>query len=362
MRELRTAVAGEAPPTFIRCAKIKLTPRCNLRCLFCNYWTMNACPELGTARWREVIAELASLGCAKIHFSGGEPLLRSDVFELLECCTAHGMRANLTTNGTLINQRDVAERLLATGVRSVSISVDSPEPRLHDRIRGRRGALKATLRGIELLADVRARQRHRVSLRINTVLTRRNYTRLPEILRLAGELGCQDVHPMPVDERGPRRVRLSAGEIEEYNTYIAPQVQDLRTRYGFPEAQLLVWPFGTTEADRKLSKHGCYARRYYKRHLCYAPWLHTFIAWDGAVYLCCMARGKTPPTGNVAGQRVAEVFTGQAYETIRGQFRVARPKVCRYCDNFILENQQIEASLAPRSSSSAPAADAAPLV
>lgn len=361
MRELRAAVAGSGPPSFIRCAKIKLTPRCNLRCIFCNYWGMGACPELGTARWRGILGEFASLGCSKIHFSGGEPLLRTDLFELLDCCTAHGMRANLTTNGTLINSRDTAERLLATGVRSISISVDSPEPRLHDRIRGHRGALTATLRGIELLVAVRAKRGYRSGLRINTVLTRHNYTRLPEVLRLAAELGCQDVHPMPVDERGPRRARLSAGQIEEYNTYIAPQVQDLRARYGFPEAPQLVWPFGTTEADRKLSKHGCYARRYYKRHLCYAPWLHTFIAWDGSVYLCCMARGKTPPMGDVGRQTVADVFAGAAYEAVRDKFRAARPKVCRYCDNFILENQQIEASLAANSSSSARAADAAPL-
>ena len=147
-------VRGERPVDRVRCAKIKLTPRCNLRCVFCNYWKMPPQPELPVSRWRDVIAELAEMGCAKIHFSGGEPLLLDGLHDILAHTEGLGIRANMTTNATLIRDGDAARRLLQTGVRSVSVSIDSPHRKDHDRLRGSEGALKRTLRGLERLVAV----------------------------------------------------------------------------------------------------------------------------------------------------------------------------------------------------------------
>ncbi|NIO71698.1 MAG: radical SAM protein, partial [Anaerolineae bacterium] len=64
--------------------KIKLTWRCNLRCQMCNYWRQERRNALSSELLRITIDELAELGCGKIHLSGGEPLLREDLFELIE--------------------------------------------------------------------------------------------------------------------------------------------------------------------------------------------------------------------------------------------------------------------------------------
>jgi MoaA/NifB/PqqE/SkfB family radical SAM enzyme len=235
--------------------------------------------------------------------------------------------------------------LIDTGLKGVSVSLDGPTAKVHDRIRGVPGAFRRTLKGLTRLVEVNARRGGKTKVRVNTVLTRYNYTYLPEIVKLAGELGCADVIPLPVDDRGARRVRLSKAQLLEYNEFIAPQVGDLRQRYGFSLTPELLFPYGTTPEDLKLARRGAYARRYFKHHPCYAPWLHLFIGWSGDVYLCCMARGKTSPLGNVCGQCVRDLFTGPIYQRIREQFLQQRPKVCHRCDNFLAENRLLEKRL-----------------
>src|SRR5512137_84878 len=76
--------------------KIKLMFGCNLKCEMCNHWRETREPPLALDRFRAVLTELAELGCRKLHFSGGEPLLRPQVPDLIALATQLGMRATLT--------------------------------------------------------------------------------------------------------------------------------------------------------------------------------------------------------------------------------------------------------------------------
>jgi len=348
---LRSLEAPHQAP-FIRCAKIKITARCNLRCSFCNYWRMDEPDEFSTEEYCRVLEELAAAGCVKVHFSGGEATLRKDVFELIERCSALGMKANITTNCTMLNA-ERAERFIAAGTHSLSTSLDGPDARSHDALRSVPGAFERTIKGVRLLRKARDKKRGKMKLRLNTVLTRHNFQRLPEIIELAADLGFTEVHPMPVDERGDEpKNRLDRRNIERFNTFTAPLAAQARERAGFSLAPHLVWPFGQSERDLDYAAKGRYARGYFEREkqapkrVCFAPWTHIFIGWSGDVFLCCMARGKTEPLGNLRGQSIAEVWNGQAYRAIRQQFQNEMPKVCHRCDMFVSENQRIELALA----------------
>ena len=339
--ELAASLDGEGPPPLLRDAKIKLTSRCNLRCVMCKYWQTTTEDALPGERWVEVFAELAGLGCRKVHFSGGEIFLRRDVLDLAEAAVGLGMKVNLTTNGTLID-RERARRIAAIGVNSVSVSLDGPTPRSHDRVRRRPQAFRKSVRAIRWMRAASDRLR----LRINFVVMRRNFRRLPEMVRLAGELGAEDLLPMPVDEQGERRHRLSAREILEHNREVAPEVLELRRRYGFSTAPALVYPFGVTDAEVRLSARGLYARGAFAGRACLAPWLHTFFAWNGDAYLCCMTNGRMEPLGNVGRQRVGEVFVGEAYARIRREFAAGRHlPSCQRCDLFLRDNARLHAAL-----------------
>jgi MoaA/NifB/PqqE/SkfB family radical SAM enzyme len=344
LEELEDSLDLHRPPPLLRCAKIKITSRCNLRCVMCKYWQTRSEQTLTSERWREVFGELSALGCQKLHFSGGEVFLRRDFLDLVESAVGAGMKVNMTTNGTLID-REKARRIGRIGVNSVSISLDGARASVHDAIRGRTDAFRKSVRTIRWLK----RSSDRLKVRVNFVVMRENYQELPEMVRLAGELGATDLVPMPVDEKGPRKKRLSRERIREYNRHVAPRVLELRERYGFSTDSRLVYPFGVTDEEVKLSSKGLYSRGQFERQACLAPWLHTFFAWNGDAYLCCMTNGRMDPLGNVGTSSVREVFEGEGYRKIREQFRAGRHLgSCARCDLFLSENARLHAALDER--------------
>jgi radical SAM protein with 4Fe4S-binding SPASM domain len=119
--------------------------------------------------------------------SGGEPLYRSDIFELASYATHRGLRVALATNGTLVS-KEVARAIVDSGVRRVSISLDGADAPTHDAFRGIPGAFDAALRGFRNLRDLG------MSVQINMTIARHNAHQLPAVLRLAIELGADALH------------------------------------------------------------------------------------------------------------------------------------------------------------------------
>ncbi len=347
LASLGASLAGDAPPPALRCIKIKLTSRCNLRCTMCKYWKTTREDTLGSERWREVFAELPALGCRKIHFSGGEVFLRRDFLDLVEAATRHDLKVNFTTNGTLVT-KDAAKRIASLGVNAVSISLDGADAATHEAIRGRRGAFRRSLAAVRWIK----RYGSGVKVRINFVIMASNFRELPEAVRLAGELGATDLVPMPIDEKGERRGRLTRSQIRAYNREIAPRVLELRRRYGFPTDPARVYPFGVTEEEIGLSSKGLYARGFFDRRACLAPWLHAFFAWNGDTFLCCMTNGRMESLGNLGTDSVREIFEGPRFAAVRREFLAGRAlSACRRCDLFLPENALLHASLDERGQS-----------
>ncbi|MFA7368196.1 MAG: radical SAM protein [Kiritimatiellales bacterium] len=144
----RRAAAERRPIVVWNC-----TQCCNLECAHCYARSDAAtCPdELTTAQAKQMIDDLADFGCPVLLFSGGEPLVRKDVPELAEYARYKGLRAVISTNGTLID-RTLADRLQKIGLSYVGISIDGTEA-THDRFRCKKGAYQAALRGIRFCRD-----------------------------------------------------------------------------------------------------------------------------------------------------------------------------------------------------------------
>lgn len=125
------------------------TARCNLKCLHCYSYSEANCygDELTTTEAERMLAQLAKYDCPVVLFSGGEPLLRQDIFELLAESVRLGLRTVLSSNGTLIG-RSTAEKLADLGVSYVGISIDGAEE-FHDKFRVTKGSFRAGLAGIE---------------------------------------------------------------------------------------------------------------------------------------------------------------------------------------------------------------------
>jgi len=126
-----------------------VTRRCNLKCVHCYAHARNVpdANELTTSEGKHLIDDLARFGAPVLLFSGGEPLVRKDLPELAEHAVGKGMRAVISTNGTLIT-RNMARKLKAIGLSYVGISLDGME-QTNDRFRGVEGAYKSAMEGIE---------------------------------------------------------------------------------------------------------------------------------------------------------------------------------------------------------------------
>lgn len=125
------------------------TKTCNLKCRHC-YMSSDAQKyegELTTEEAKRFIDDLAEFNVPVLLFSGGEPLMRKDFFELAEYAAAKGIRPTLSTNGTLIT-REVAQKIKKIGVGYVGISLDGLQE-VNDKFRGKEGAFQAAMEGIQ---------------------------------------------------------------------------------------------------------------------------------------------------------------------------------------------------------------------
>ncbi len=178
---------GKTPP--LRLIAWEVTRSCNLACRHCR---AEAHPEpyegeFDTAEAKALIDTFPETGSPIIIFTGGEPLLRPDVFELVEHANAQGLRCVMAPNGTLITAEN-ARLMKETGIQRCSISIDGPDALSHDTFRGVPGAFESALRGIDLLKQAG------VEFQINTTVTQNNLSSFKTIFDLANGLGAAAWH------------------------------------------------------------------------------------------------------------------------------------------------------------------------
>jgi len=167
----------------------EVTNGCNLRCVHCRATAQElASPkDLSTPRALDIIAQIAEFCSPILVLSGGEPLYRPDIFQLARYATEKGIRVALATNGTLVT-KEIARKIVDSGVKRVSISLDGADATTHDTFRGIPGAFEAAIYGLKNLKELG------MSVQINTTIARHNASQLPAVLDLSRELGADALH------------------------------------------------------------------------------------------------------------------------------------------------------------------------
>lgn len=167
----------------------ELTKGCNLRCIHCraSATELSSPSDLSTQAARDIIDQIAEVSSPILVLSGGEPLFRSDIFQLARYGTDKGLRVALATNGTLVT-RQVAQKIVESGVKRVAISLDGADPLTHDTFRGIPGAFDAAITGFRNLKELG------MSVQINTTIARHNAHQLPKVLELAKFIGADALH------------------------------------------------------------------------------------------------------------------------------------------------------------------------
>jgi len=181
-----------------------VTGRCNMRCVFCEWWK-NDIPELPTKKALAAIDAVCSLGVPFFDLSGGEPLIRKDLIVLAKRVASHGCLVSMNTNGTLLDENNVAE--VANVFDMVVVSLDGPKE-VHDKIRGVLGTYDKADKAIGLL------KAHGVKVGVNSVATPWNIDILPQFIEelrsLVDFAQIQPIHPYPPSaENTPQNKQIS---------------------------------------------------------------------------------------------------------------------------------------------------------
>ncbi len=162
------------------------TNRCNLNCLHCHQDSSPKTrrPELTTSEAFEVIDNMADAGVAILTFSGGEPLLRRDIYDAIKRADDNGMLCTIASNGSLITPK-VAKRLARVGIKRVEIGLDGAKAETHDFLRDKPGSFEATIKGIRNCAAIGFDE-----LATTMTLHSKNIGELEETIDLAERLGA----------------------------------------------------------------------------------------------------------------------------------------------------------------------------
>jgi radical SAM protein with 4Fe4S-binding SPASM domain len=202
-----------------------LTQRCNLHCAHCYmsaFAGADTSRELSTEECRRVIAEIAAANPnVFLILTGGEPLLRKDIFDLAACSADQGFTVVLGTNGVLLREPQ-ARQMRRSGVQGASVSLDSTDPHKHDAFRHLSGAWHGAIRATEAL------RAEGLDFSIHTSITTWNVEEIPAMIDLAGELGAKVLNFFFLVRtgRGEGITDITPDQYEQILTYLA-RVQGL---------------------------------------------------------------------------------------------------------------------------------------
>jgi heme b synthase len=196
----------------LRLVAWETTRRCNLACKHCRAVAEDH-PydnELSTQEAFTLLDQIRETGTPIIILTGGEPLLREDIFDIAAYGHRIGLRMVMAPNGTLLTP-DIVEKLKASGIQRISISLDGASPRTHDEFRGLTHAFDDAIRGIHYARDAG------LEFQINTTITKTNLAEIPKILKLAESLGAVAHHIFLLVPTGRGKYIVDSGiDAQEY--------------------------------------------------------------------------------------------------------------------------------------------------
>ncbi|MFW5989686.1 MAG: heme b synthase [Desulfosudaceae bacterium] len=173
----------------LRLVAWETTRNCNLSCQHCRASARHGSfsGELDTTASLRLLDQIARAGSPIVILTGGEPLLRPDIFEIAGYGTELGLKMVMAPNGTLITEQN-ARQMKESGIDRISVSLDGATAESHDRFRGVAGAFEGALAGAELA------RKAGVEFQINTTITRNNMDEIPAIMKLAEQSGAVAHH------------------------------------------------------------------------------------------------------------------------------------------------------------------------
>lgn len=184
-----------------------LNERCNLKCQGCDYWRLeHYVEELPSDEWIRVLKEIKEfVGPFHINFSGGEPLVKHGIFDILNYCRDNGILAGMTTNAIILKDRQAAQ-LVEARLFSLNVSLDGALEATHDLQRGVKGSYAKVLRTVALMKEHSAKTGIKVPIVIKPTVSRLNFQEMPDLVRMVAGLGVNGILFQPLGDWGTKEI------------------------------------------------------------------------------------------------------------------------------------------------------------
>ena len=320
------------------CSIVLLT-NCMFKCKMCQMWKSNDNPyQTSTEEWRSFIGSLENLldGPRELVFSGGEPLLRKDIFELIRFGTDKGFKTLMASNAYLIDE-DTAKKIRDSGLKEIFISLDSVNEKTHDFLRGIEGAHKKVMRAFENLSKFCPELR----IGIITVISGVNYTELIDLVKwvknakfLSG-VYCQAIAKpffVPLDndwQKNSAYEFLWPKDITIMHSVIDELIKLKRDNYpihNFP-LQLEVFKTYFNDPTHRARKATCYLGDYVIN-----------INPQGDVTLCCFMQ----PIGNIKNDNINILWNSQKAKDMRSRMHECDLNCNNMVNCFFKEEEELK--------------------
>jgi len=300
------------------------TSRCNSRCMSCDWWKQSGAGDLAIGEIERIAGALPALGTKLVVFSGGEPLLRPDVFDAAAMFRARGLTLHLLTSGVLLER--FVGRVAAQFAR-VCVSLDASTEELYERIRGV-DALGSVSRGVAKLQAVAPH----IPITARATIHRANFRELPRLIDYAKALHLDGISFLPADvssrafgrDQAPDRstLALDADEVAELEQTVDRTIAAYRDDFasGF-----------VAESPEKLRRLPQYyaalnGERPFPAVLCNAPWVSVVIEANGGVRPCFFHE----VVGNLRDTSLSTIVSNNL-RAFRRSFDVSTDPVCARC-------------------------------
>lgn len=299
---LRYKKSGFAPVAVYNC-----TPKCNLSCRHCySFGDYSRDSELSTEEAEDLISQLAEVNCPVILFSGGEPLMRGDILELIHHARQLEIRAVLSTNGTLIDEKTAA-RLSESGLSYAGISIDG-DRNYHNQFRADKQAYQKAIQGIKNCVETG------LKAGIRFTITKDNYTQIGDIFELAESLAVRRIcfyHLVNTGKALQTKIRPAPEQtLQAVNTIIKKAaeftrkdaVDEVLTVGNHADATLLLYKM-EKEAHPNFKEAVCLLEE--KSENANGKGI-TCISWDGTVLIDQFTRDI--PLGNITEKTFKQIW------------------------------------------------------
>lgn len=323
------------------------TNRCNLRCIMCGTWNnreklekmgikydpkSEIKMEVSEERLLKLVDEANELNAKEFLITGGgEPFVRkSTTLKLIKKIKECGMFGNINTNGSLLTKKDIDE-IVKTGWDMIMFSVDGPDAKTHDFIRGVRGTFQKVKTALQEIKKLKKRYRQdKPKVVFNTVLTNKIFDKIDKLIMFASEMGVSDITfiPLIVYSEKMKSIELNKKQKMKIKAKIQELIKlseklDVNTNLPWLEF------FKTDQMNEVILNEIKNSPRDIIHSPCYEPFLHLLIKGNGETTFCCMIENSPE---NIKEKSLKKIWFGKYFSLQRRNFINKKIREeCKFC-------------------------------